>query len=272
MARKLYRWRTGTDPNYTYTWAADPPATDAVAVDVVDESLQVIKQHDLSSARYQMVPVIFDIPALSTRYHDTTVPDYTTGWDIRYAEIPANALTTGDLLVTGKGMVGKIGAIAVPASIGATQVTVVSTFGVLRQHSLGGVVDEGVFLSFGTESSTAAAINATDPSANLINPSPELPEYEVKRISAETDIGDGLGITTFTLFSALADDVAPNDDVNLVVRFIRDGIEITTGEFFTIGDEVLGSTNLPAGRIVRVGYKNTSISAARVRGRLVVLY
>lgn len=267
-------WRWGS-PAQTRWVPDDEPAPDPSAEPVNYRSLMEFsaRQEDKSNGHYGAYPLCFDVPAGKTRYIDFPVPDYTRGLDLLQIHWPANDWEMGDLIVTGKLMAGQIGQLASDAAQGATVVTVASTLGVLKPTSLGGSLDEGFFLSFGDDIVTDANINAADPTINLINPSPELPELEIKRLGVETDIGGGNGTCSITLFSGLPSAIAAGTPVNLVVRFIRGSLEIATGDVIDMGVETLKSGNLPGLRRGRFGAKNTSASTnKRVRARLSMMY
>lgn len=266
MARTIVQWRYGTAPSYTYVWllSTDPaPAQDATIVDRVESGSVEIKQDQGTNAHYGAIQIAFDVPANSTRYKDWTSPDLTLGVDILQVNFNTSELSTGDKIVAGKCMIGQIAQVAVAASTGATVVTLAAPSGLLRATALGGVIDEGFYLSFGTD-------NVTDETLNTGGS--ELAEYRIKRIGTETPVGGGVSTCEITLLSALQADVAQGASANLVCRFVQEPIEIVAGGDYHFGEETEKGGNLPAGRRIRTGYQNTSGSAVRVRGDLSYLY
>jgi len=252
------------------------PSISIVPVSLKDGATY-IKQERKTVGHYNLRPLkIEGIAAGATKYKDVVVPDLTRGWDWLNVHFNANDADSGDMLVAGKLLGGQIGSVAAPASSGATTIMVASQPGVLVSTEKGGAIDEGFYLSFGVEASTADAINAIGGgppgSGTLDNPEGELREYQIKRIGAETPIGGGLVMVAITLFTPLAADVAPGTNANLVVRGIPEPIEVTKGDNVNVGGDAFTSGNLPAGTRVRFGYKNTGNASKTVRGVWTVFY
>lgn len=232
-----------------------------------------IKQQRSTPGHYKLVPlVIADIPVGQVRYNDYVVPDYTHGLDWLNAHFYAGEIDSGDQIATAKLIGPKIGGLAAQALTGATSVAVVSTPGVLVPTARGGALDEGFCLTFGTENSTAVAINSAPPSGSIVNPDQELREYEIKRIGLETPVGGGLVAVTIELFEALATDYAAGLDVNLIVRAMSEPIPLTSGDSINIGGDVFESGNMPPNSRVRFGFKNNGASPKTIRGMFTVLY
>ena len=240
-----------------------------------------IKQERQTYGHYRIVPCAYDVPAAGpgesgVRYHDLTVPDYSSGWDFMRAICPTQDLDSGDEIVTAKLLGGKIAAVASTASKDATDIYLASTPGVLIPTALGGYISEGYFLSFGADTATSETINAGPPSKDVsgtwTNPDQELREYEIKRIGPEVDIGSGLRMVKITLFTPLADTVAAGTDANLVVKFLTEVWPITKGDMVDIGGDHLTSGPLPANKILRCGFRNTGNATKTIRGYMKMLY
>jgi hypothetical protein len=281
MSRAIFQWRCGSPPNYSYIWAFEAPEVGATIVDHIDEGETVVKQERRTFGHYRVVPCVYEVPPpgegeSGVRYHDCTVPNYTNGWDFMRAVCPTGDMDSGDEIVTAKLLGGQIGSLSAGAASGATTVTVVAPKGALAASELGGFGSEGFFLSFGNDTATAASINAGPPSKDSsgtwTNPDQELREYEIKRISAETDIGGGYATVTVELFSALGQDLPAGTPVNLVVKFLLDPWPIVKGDLVDIGGDHLSSGPLPANKVLRYGFRNTGSSAKTVRGYMKVLY
>jgi len=223
-----------------------------------------------------MIPlVVGPIGAGETKYADYVVPDLTFGLDWHNAHFYAGEADSGDQIAAAKLLVGKIAVVAAPAAEGATTIVLAGYPQVLKSASQGGAIDEGFYLSFGTEDSAAATINEGDPIANdrtIDNPNGELVEYRVKRIGTQTPLGGGLVSVTIELMSALVADVAQNADANLVIRGLPVPLPVTKGDTVNIGGDVLTAGNMPAGAILRYGYQNNGASPKTIRGIFTVLY
>lgn len=282
MSQMLFRYRylkTGdTAPNYTYEWKLDsetPPA-DAVIVEAVGGESIEIKQERKTNGHYWPLPMVFDVPVAKARYKDLVVPDYTNGLDVLGAHFDAADSDSGDELACGKLIVGKVGALVGGGGAGSTTVTIRSTKGILAPTKLGGVLDEGFYLSFGAEASAADAnglIGGNEPTGDLVNPDQELKEYEIKRIGSPVDVSGVADDVAITLFSALTGTVAPGTDANLVVRFIKQVIPITKGNRYDLGLETFISGNMPANKRFRIGYRNAvGVLSKTIRTYIPALY
>jgi len=268
MARTIVKWRYGTAPDYSYVWLLStdpPPAAEAVVVDRINEAAVSIKQDQGTNAHYSIRPIDFSVPASSTRYKDWIAPDFSQGIDILQINFHAADIESGDEIVAGKMMIGQVGQMAAAATTGATVVTVAAPTGVLRPTALGGVIDEGFYLSFGTDDVTDEGLNAGTQT--------ELTEYEVKRIGNETEVGGGNSTVQITLLSGLLADISQGTAANLVVRFVHDSVQTTKGGVYRFGEETESGGNLPANRRIRMGFKNNSSTDAKeIRAELSVLY
>ena len=281
MGWEICRWRWGTPPDYQYRWDVESPAEGAVVIEHHSEEEFTLKQERGTYGHYEIVPCVWECPAADgaepgVRYHDLTVPDFSNGWDFMRAVAPSQDWDSGDEIVTAKLMGGKIGGVAQNAAQDATEIYVASTPGVLRPSMMDGFVNEGYSLSFGTDTATAASINAGPPSktnsGTWVNPDQELREYRIKRVGDEVDIGGGLMMVKFTLFTGLAAAVDANADCNLVVKFLYNVWPIVKGDMVDIGGDHLTSGPLPANKILRCGFRNTGATTKKLRGYMKMLY
>jgi len=232
----------------------------------------VIQQQRGSNGHYRILPLSFSVPAASARYKDFVVPDYTNGMDFMSFHVHCGDFDSGDEIVAGKLIAGKIGSVGVGAATGDVEVLIASTSGILQPTAEGGKIDEGYYLSFGSETSTDATVNA-DTSGDVSNPNSELREYEIKRIGAETPIGGGNSIVPITLFSPLAADISAGTAANLVIRVAQTAIPVVKGDILDVGMEYLQAGNVPPGRRLRVGFRNSSATEAKeFRGTFRMLY
>src|SRR3972149_4229713 len=189
MAKRLNRWRYGTAPNYGYIWLeageSGPDAT-AQIVEISDPGTIEIEQATVSNGHYWWEGVAFDAPgpaAPVTRKNIYTVPALTRGVDILASVIYSDATKAGDRFIEAKALAGKIGTAIASDSVAKT-VTVRSTEGVLRPTALSGKIDEGFYVSFGTE-----AYSETSP----------LAEFMIKRIGSPISVGGGVEDVVLTL-------------------------------------------------------------------------
>jgi hypothetical protein len=239
------------------------------------QPVQVVQQQK-TPGHYNMIPlVVGPIPAGETKYADYVVPNFTAGLDWHNAHFYAGEADSGDEIAAAKLILGQIASAAAPASQGDTTIVLVGYPQVLKPTSQGGAIDEGFYLSFGVENSSADSINTGDPTANgrsIANPNGELAEYRIKRIGLPNPIGNGLVTVTIELLSALEENVAQNTNANLVIRGIPDPIPLTKGDTVNIGGDVLTAGNMPAGSILRYGYFNNGSSPKTIRGIFTVLY
>lgn len=268
MGRRILQYRYGTPP-YSYVWLLDteaPPAGDAVVVDSVDGNLIEIKQERKTTGHYVLTPLVISVPVGKTRYADWVVPDYTNGMDILSCKFPTNNLEDGDEIVAGKILLGKIGATAADAVAGDTTIKVASIEGVLRTTLLGGALDEGFMLSFGTDDATDDDLNAEPPTKD------EKPMVEIKRLGTEQKLGGGAAMVELTLFSGLPADVAAGTAVNLIVAFVKDPVPLSTNGVIDFGGETLTAANLPAGKRLRVGFMNKGTVDKTIRAMMATLY
>ena len=259
------QWRVSADPVPTHDAGTNPRI-----IDTLEESSIEIRQHAKSSNHFQVIPVEFTVGGNTTQYKDIITPDYTKGWDPLSISHYASLATTGDQVVTAKILIGKIGSVASAVTAGATEVTLASSKGILLPMILGGVLDEGFYLSFGVENSTDAELNAGI-TGDPVNPDEELKEYEIKRIGSEVDAGGGTFTNTITVFGTLPA-IAANLDANLVTRWVRSPISLISGQLIKWGSETLKGGNVPANKRTRFGYKNIGGTVLTIRGSLSVLY
>lgn len=260
----IYQWRYGNPP--VLVWAEESPDPDAVIVGSIDDNLMEIKQERKTPGHYVLTPLTFAIPAGKTRYKDWVVPDFTNGMDILSCKFPTNNLEDGDEIIAGKILLGAIGQVAADAAQGATQITVASNEGVLKTTLLGGALDEGFMLSFGTDDATDADLNAEPPTKD------EKPMVEIKRLGSETPVGGGNAVCTLTLFTGLPDDVPAGTAVNLIVAFVKAAVPISNDGVVDFGGETLTAANVPAGRRLRVGFKNNGAVDKTIRALMATLY
>lgn len=224
-----------------------------------------LSQERNTPGHYRPVPItIADVPAGETRFADYVVPDLTHGVDWSNVRVFTSELDTGDEIVAGKLLAGQIGVLAADAAQGATEVSVVAPSGVLMPTALGGVIDEGFFVSLGNEASTAEALNAGD--------SDELAEIEIKRIGQQQDVGGGNSLVQISLFTPIGEAAVAGTPVNLVVRVVTQPIVLVKGYPLDIGGTVLTAGNLPPNRRVRFGFKNNGVGTKTVRSIFEVLY
>ena len=250
-----------------------PPVAQPVTVD--NDPGVVVQQQSKSNGHYRAVPLLLlGIAPGATQYSEIVVQDYPKGMDWHNAHFYAGDSDSGDVIAGAKMLVGKISVLAAAAASGDTVVVVAGPAGVLKTMALGGALDEGFYLSFGTEQSTAAVINAANPpgTGTLSNPQGELTEYEIYSFGAQTPIGGGNVIVQITLLTALVADLTQGMDVNLVVRGIPEPIPITKGDTINIGGDVLTAGNMPAGSKLRYGYQNNGPGVKNIRGVLTALY
>lgn len=276
MARTILVWRYGAAPNYTFAKLFDyeaPPAADAVIVDKITEATQEIRQERKTPGHYGPMKVSFAVPAGKARYWDLVVPDFTNGIDPMGVHFYAGDVDSGDEIVAGKLLAGAVGTVIQDAAQDATVVKVRSQIGVLAPTLKGGVLDEGFYASFGTENSTADAINTADPTADFDNPAPELKEYRIKRIATPTVVGGGYEDVDLTFLTGLAAPVTAGTSANLVVRFVPEILEVTKGQLYGLGLETLSAGNFPPNSRVRLGFRNVVGGASKtVRAVLAALY
>ena len=292
-----YRFRCVTEDANVFTWGEVAPTLcpndSAHTVDlntltvigsvasndviVANEPNIVIKQERKTVGHYKMLPINLTVPAASTRYADRVVPDYTRGLDWLSSLFDGSGVVeTGDEIVCGKLLVGQIAAVAADAAQDATTVVLAGPATVLKPTTDGGALDEGLFLSFGTENTTAAGINAAPPTATngrtFSNPDQELREYEIKRIGTPTPIGGGNVTVAITLFTGLAAAVTAGTAANLVSNAIPEPLMMSAGERLDIGGQAVTSGNMPSGSKIRVGFTNNGAGSKTICGKLIVLY
>jgi hypothetical protein len=237
----------------------------------------VVQQQQRSNGHYRILPlVILNIAAGMTKYNEIVVQDYPNGMDWHNAHFFTGDSDSGDQIATAKLLVGKIAVVGQPAAQGDTKVTLVGPAYVLNTTALGGALDEGFYLSFGTENSDLATINGVQGgppgTGDLSNPEGELREYEIYTVGTPTPIGGGNVAVEITLFSALAAEVGQGVDANLVSRGVPEPLPLTKGDRIDIGGDVLSSGNMPAGSKLRFGYQNNGQATKSMRGHLTVLY
>jgi hypothetical protein len=238
----------------------------------------VIQQERNTVGHYRIIPLLLAaVPAGQTRYVDFVVPDYTRGLDWLSALFcGGDQVETGDLVCAGKLLFGQIAQVAVPATAGDTSILIVGPMGVLLDASDGGALSEGFYLSFGTEATTAAGLNAGPPSISgartWSNPDQELREYEIKRYSGQTLIGGGMCVVTVTLFTALEADVAADTSANLVSVAIPEPLTMVKGETLDVGGQSLVSGPMPPGARLRAGFRNNGASSKTVCGKLFCMF
>lgn len=268
MSRRILQYRHGTPP-YSYVWLLDteaPPAGDAVIVDSVNENLSEIKQERKTPGHYVLTPLVIVVPAGKTRFKDWVVPDYTNGMDVLSCKFPTSGLEDGDEIAAGKILIGVVGQLAADAAQGATSITVASVEGVLRTTLLGGALDEGFMLSFGTDDAADTDLNAEPPTKT------EKPTVEIKRLGTETPVGGGNAVCTLTLFTGLPDALTAGTPVNLIVAFVKDPVPISQNGVIDFGGETLTAANVPAGKRLRVGFKNNGAASKTIRAMMATLY
>lgn len=258
-----YRYLKAGDvaPNYTLEWRLDtdatPAGTEIVIVDQVSEAVVEIKQQRKTNGHYWPIGLEMDIPANKTKYKDFVVPDYTNGLDFLGANFTTKGWGQNDEVVAGKLMIGQIGQLAAPAAGGATQVLVATTAeGLLKPTLLGGAIDEGFNLSFGVDDILDSDLNA-EPVVK-----PELPEFEIKRVGAETSGGPGVYLCQVTLFTGLDGAKAAGAPVNLVVPFVKSPFKPGADGRMQLGLETFVAGNCPPNRRIRFGVKNADLATA----------
>lgn len=266
----------GTHPAGGLIALADnsPPSN---PVRVVNSLSVAIQQQQKSNGHYRVVPLtLLAIGSGATKYNDFVVQDYPKGLDWHNAHFYAGDSDSGDQIVMAKLLIGKIAALAAPATQGDTIVTLAGPASILKPTAQGGVIDEGFFLSFGTEASSAAAVNSVaggpPGTGTLSNPETELREYEIYSIGTVTPIGSGNVSVPVTLFAALAAGLAGGLDANLTIRAVPDPIPITKNDTINIGGDVLTAGNMPAGSKLRYGYQNNGQATKNIRAYLTTLY
>lgn len=263
MGKRLVKYRVGPPPDWTYIWLPDTdpaPANSDAIVDSMEENRPEIKHEVGSNGHYWVEGIAFDAagPAGTvTKKNIYTVPDFTRGVDLLGATLYGDLTKSGDRLIDGQVLIGQV-AVVIAADAGAKTVTLRSQIGVLKASAMGGKIDEGYYLAFGTE--TFAEANA-------------LAEFMIKRIAAAVPVGDNVNedvVITLDTFPGGAP--TPGTPANLAVRFIRTPIELTGGEPIEIGKETFTGSPIPAGRVIRVAYERNQVTTVRVRGHLSLLY
>ena len=259
------------------TTAIGQPNDPVPVVQPLDSTVKV-KQERATAGHYRPIPIVFAVPTAKVRYYDWIVPARTNGTDWLALLFNAGDVTSGDEIVMGKGFLGVIAQVAANASSGDTSITIASTAN-LSATLRGGYLDEGFFLSFGTEATTAGPTDgslipslnysADQPSpGNDNNPNAELPEYEIGTLRDQ----DASGVTTIGLLTPLAANISAGTPVNLVVRVINDPIPVTKGADYNFGGHVLTAGALPGGTKIRFGFRNNSGADEMVRAVFETLY
>ena len=264
--RTIYKWRKSDSSE---VWATTSPEAGAIIVDQITEKALRIKQNKKTPGHIRRIPITFDATANDPdkiTYFDYTVPDLSNGIDLVGADFLLKGATDGDEIACAKVIIRGVGSVGANAPAAQADIDIQSALGKLVPTLQEGILDEGFYMTFGTDATTDAGLNAETET--------ELEEHEIKRIGAESDIGGGFGQATITMFSNFSAQVDAGLNVNLVLSFIPSSspIEIHEGEKVTIGQETFDGANLPAGAIIRLGYKNTGPSDYRVRGSLMALY
>jgi hypothetical protein len=265
---------TGSDLTNNTTWRTDYETNwKSIANSPVVHTTS-IQQERKTAGHYAEISIYFDVQANSVAYKDIVVPNLTNGWDWINCSFYSGDATSGDFIATGKTMIGQIGAVAVAANQNATSIFVAAPIGVLRSTRVGGAVDEGYYLSFGTDTVTDAQINAANPPGNqtIENPVPELLEYQIQRIGAPTNNGNGTETVEFTLATALTTGITAGANANLIVRAFPNALRIVKGKSYDLGGRALAAGNIPAGTRIRFGYKNTASSVYTPTAELEVFY
>lgn len=231
-----------------------------------------VRQERKTMGHYDAHPLSVVVPAGATRYADYTVPDLTNGIDVLGCNVYGANSEEGDEVATAKVMGGMIAQVAQPAALGDLVVVLAGPRSVLLPQKLGGVLDEGLWLSFGVDTVTAADINAADGSG--LNPAPELTEYPIGRILLPaTEIGGGNVALAIALGEPLAAALAGGEPANLVQRWLATaGLPMDAGYAQALGDEALTAGNVPANRVLRFGYKNAGLAQKTARAALKLMY
>jgi len=243
----------------------------------LDTQPVVVNQQAKSNGHYRVIPLsILGIEPSATMYADYVVPDYPRGLDWHNAHLYCGDADSGDQIAVAKLLLGQVGSLAAPNNPGDTVVTVTGPASVLAPTASGGKLDEGFYLSFGVESSSATEINAVSGgppgTGTPSNPEGELTEYEIYSIGAQTPIGGGNVTVPVTLLVGLAAALTAGTNANLVIRALPDPLPITKGDTINIGGDVLTTGNLPTGSTVRHGYQNNGAAVKNVRGFMTALY
>ena len=293
-----YRFRCVTEDTNVFVWGETAPTlcpnNSAHTVDlntltvvgtvapadvtVTNDPDVIIKQERGTLGHYKILPLLLaGVPAGQTRYVDRVVPAYTRGLDWLSALFAGgDQVETGDLLCSGKLLVGQIAQVAADAAQGDTTITIAGPASVLQSTETGGALSEGFALSFGTENTTDAGINAAPPTAtgtrSWSNPNQELKEYEIKRFGAATDIGGGNVTRTITLFTALDAAVTAGTAANLVMSAIPEPLTMLKGESLDVGGQAFVAGPMPAGTRLRAGFRNNGAAAKTVCGKLFVMF
>jgi hypothetical protein len=263
MSKRLLKYRIGAGPAFTYQWLLDTdpvPAGVNAVVDSVDENKQEIKHDSGSNAHYWMEGISFSAPdpaGTITIKNVYTVPDLTRGIDLMGALIYSGTGKTGDRITYAAVLFGQIAAV-IAADAGAKTVTLRGPIGIMRATSKGGRIDEGFYLSFGTEAFVEA--NA-------------LEEFMIRRIGDPTPVGDNVNedvVMTLDTFPGATP--TGGTAANLVVKFVRNPLELTGSEPIKMGEETFNGSPIAAGKVVRVAYERNGTGSTKVRGHLAVLY
>lgn len=261
--------------NHDTTAIEQPNNSAPIPCNIVSDVSVAIKQERKTVGHYRPHPFTIEVPSDKVRYLDWTIPGYTNGIDWVGLIFNASDVSSGDEIVMGKGLMGKIGVLAANASIGATEIYVASSPGVLTTTARDGAIDEGFYLSIGTENSVSGPFTGAD-SGTLngeadgidhgedINPNQELKEFEIIKFTDQ----DADGVSKITLATSLAANITAGSDVNLVVRVISPEMPVTKGHVYNFGGACLRAGNLPGGSIIRVGYRNNSEADEVVRAYL----